>query len=129
METFVYGTLTDSGTAARMLDEFTYRDRATLHGLRRVDGRYPTLAPGGSTVGRILSTPQRDTLDRYEGVDRGLYVRCQLPAQGLDVDTVHCYVGDPNVLDAPAQWPGDESFGERVRRYCRDNAVHVTQSS
>jgi hypothetical protein len=29
---------------------------ATLHGLHRVEGQYPTLAPGGSVAGRVLRT-------------------------------------------------------------------------
>lgn len=129
---FVYGTLTDRETASAVLDTFEYRGKATLRGLSRADGRYPTLAPGETTDGRLLSTPDIAVLDRYEGVDRGLYVRCAVPAVGgeagpVETDTVDCYVGDPGLLDAPAQWPGDDLFAERVRRYVRDNDVRVVR--
>lgn len=128
MDVFVYGTLTDPGTAGAVLEEFAYSGAATLVGLRRVDGRYPTLAPGGRTEGRLLSTPQPDALDGYEGVDRGLYVRCSVPLCGSDPDTVECYVGDPESLAAPAEWPGDGPFETRLGRYLRDNDVRVERS-
>lgn len=70
MTFFVYGTLTDPETAASILSEFEYRGSATLDGLHRVEGEYPTLAPGGTVTGRMLVTEERDTLDRYEGVVR-----------------------------------------------------------
>jgi gamma-glutamylcyclotransferase (GGCT)/AIG2-like uncharacterized protein YtfP len=126
MHVFVYGTLTDPETAGRVLDAFEYRGDAALHGCHRVDGRYPTLAPDGRTEGRLLSTPDSAALDRYEGVDRGLYVRCSVPAEGVAPDTVDCYVGDPDLLDAPADWPGDGPFAQRLRRYVRENDVRVT---
>lgn len=58
MEYFVYGTLTDSDTAASILDSFEYRGTATLQGLHRVDGEYPTLLPGGS-VETYVGNPER----------------------------------------------------------------------
>ena len=79
MEFFVYGTLTDPATADSLLKSFEYRGTATLRGLRRVDGEYPTLVPGGETTGRLLVTDDVETLDRYEGVDGGLYVRIEVP--------------------------------------------------
>ena len=102
MNVFVCDTLTDR-------DEF--RGAAELDGLHRVDGAYPTLVPGGTCDGRVLSTPKRETFDRYEGVDRGRYVRCSLPVAGGG--TVACYVGDPAALDAPDEWPGTEPFPGR----------------
>ena len=45
MRIFVYGTLRDPDTATVVLDEFAHDGLATLRGLRRVDGTYPTLAP------------------------------------------------------------------------------------
>lgn len=121
MDCFVYGTLTDRETASAVLDEFAYRGPATLEGLRRVDGAYPTLVPGGSVTGRILATDELAALDRYEGVDRGLYVRVTVPR--TDGGTVETYVGHPGRLGVPDEWPdvetdtgeaGDE-FEERVR--------------
>ncbi|WP_135305883.1 gamma-glutamylcyclotransferase family protein [Haloarcula amylovorans] len=126
MDVFVYGTLVQTQTAAAVLDEFEYRGPATVSGLHRVEGRYPTLAPGGSTSGRLLHTPEIDALDRYEGVESALYVRCTLPFEGDETgDTVECYLGDPTPLDAPAEWPGDGTFEERARRYCRSERVLV----
>ena len=123
MDVFVYGTLTDPDTAAAVLDTFEYRGAAELVGLRRVDGRYPTLAPGGTTTGRLLRTPEVAALDAYEGVDRGLYCRQSVPlADGTG--TVECYVGDPAALDAPVEWPGGGPFRDRVAQYCdRDDVV------
>ena len=113
MEFFVYGTLTDSETPRTVLDSFEYRESATLVGLRRVDGRYPTLVPGGSTAGRILHTDDVTALDRYEGVDRGLYVRVSVPRE--NGGTVETYVGDPDRLGVGDEWPGDGDFEDRVR--------------
>jgi len=117
MEAFVYGTLTDPDRAGAVLgaNGYEYRGRAVLRGLHRVDGRYPTLTPGGSVEGRILSTARVDALDRYEGVEDGLYVRVSVPLTGGS--TVETYVGEPDRLDAPAGWPGEGTFAERVRRY------------
>lgn len=128
MEVFVYGTLTDHATASAILDEYEYRGSAELVGLHRVDGRYPTLAPGGTTAGRILATPERDALDAYEGVDRGLYCRQSVPRADGD-GTVECYVGDPAALNAPVDWPGEDSFPERVARFCADTHVVVRVNS
>ncbi|WP_276272740.1 gamma-glutamylcyclotransferase family protein [Haloarcula litorea] len=122
---FVYGTLTDPGTADRLLPSVDYRGRATLVGLHRVDGDYPTLAPGGEVAGRLLRTTALDALDAYEGVDRGLYVRVSIPVADADGETVECYVGDPDALGAPADWPGDGPFADRVRAHCRDAGVVV----
>jgi gamma-glutamylcyclotransferase (GGCT)/AIG2-like uncharacterized protein YtfP len=125
MEVFVYGTLTDPSTAASVLETYTYQGSATLVGLHRVDGRYPTLAPGGTTDGRLLRTPDVAALDAYEGVDRDLYVRVSLPRADTPDGRVECYVGDPAALDAPVEWPGTGPFAERVRRVCRREDVGV----
>lgn len=123
---FVYGTLTDAGVVDALLDEWRFDGDAVLEGLRRAEGRYPTLAPGGTTAGRLLVTPELDRLDAYEGVDRGLYVRAAVPmAEG---DQAWLYVGDPDRLDAPADWPGDGSFADRVRAYVDDEGVQVRRT-
>lgn len=128
MDVFVYGTLADDATARAVLDEYDYRGPAELVGLRRIDGRYPTLAPGGMTEGRILSTPDRDALDAYEGVDRDLYCRVSLPLERPGAEaTVDCYVGEPAALNAPVEWPGEDGFEARVRRYCREEGVLVRE--
>jgi gamma-glutamylcyclotransferase (GGCT)/AIG2-like uncharacterized protein YtfP len=128
MDVFVYGTLTDHATTGAILDEYEYRGAAELVGLHRVDGRYPTLAPGGTTAGRILATPEIAALDAYEGVDRGLY--CRLPIPVADGgDTVQLYVGDPAALNAPVDWPGDGPFSARVERFCDRNGVTVRRST
>ncbi|MDS0261470.1 gamma-glutamylcyclotransferase [Haloarcula sp. S1CR25-12] len=123
MDVFVYGTLTEPSTARRVLDRFAFRGDAELDGLHRVEGRYPTLAPGGTCEGRILRTPDSDALDRYEGVDRGLYCRLAIPL--ADSGTVECYVGDPSALGASAAWPGSGPFADRVEQYCRSHDVVV----
>jgi gamma-glutamylcyclotransferase (GGCT)/AIG2-like uncharacterized protein YtfP len=126
MDVFVYGTLTDPAQVDRLLDEWSFGPDAVLDGLRRVDGEYPTLAPGGSVEGRILRTPEIEVLDAYEGVDRGLYVRETVPWEGAgEADAVAVCVGDPDRLGADATWPGDGAFAARVRRYLDDQAVCV----
>jgi len=124
MDVFVYGTLTDPTTAGRLLDSYELRGSAELDGLHRLDGEYPTLAPGGTCDGRILSTPELAPLDRYEGVDRGLYVRRAVPiAAG---GTAECYIGDPGAVGVSDEWPGSGTFSDRVDRYLRANGVVVT---
>jgi gamma-glutamylcyclotransferase (GGCT)/AIG2-like uncharacterized protein YtfP len=122
---FVYGTLTDPDRAASVLGEPPdYAGDGTLVGCHRVDGDYPTLAPGGRVTGRLLRTDEDGlaALDAYEGVDRGLYVRVSVPlVDGADIaEAVETYVGDPAALDAPADWPGTGSFAERVARAVAD---------
>lgn len=123
MNVFVYGTLTDQDRAGAVLDGFEYVGEAVLDGLHRVEGRYPTLAPGGTTDGRLLRTDEVAALDRYEGVDRGLYVRVAVPRDGGG--TVQVYVGDPGRLDADAEWPGDGGFRARIERYVAEEEVTV----
>lgn len=124
MDVFVYGTLTDHATTTAVLDEYEYRCPAELVGLHRIDGRYPTLAPGGTTMGRILTTPEIGALDAYEGVDRNLYCRRSLPrAHGNG--TVACYIGDPEALEADVDWPGTGPFRECIDRYCDTHDVAV----
>jgi gamma-glutamylcyclotransferase (GGCT)/AIG2-like uncharacterized protein YtfP len=127
MDVFVYGTLTDPEQAGAVLDSFEYVSRATLSGCHRVEGTYPTLAPGGEVDGRLLRTAEIRTLDEYEGVDRGLYVRVTVPLVADDAPdrNVAVYVGNPDALDAPAEWPGDASFRERVRAGLADHDTHV----
>jgi gamma-glutamylaminecyclotransferase len=137
---FVYGTLTDHDRAGAVLDEFAFRDEATLAGLHRVDGEYPTLAPGGRVSGRLLDTPYLDALDSYEGVERGLYCRIEVPlvadetaeqaaetTEQVEETTCWTYVGDPDRLGAGSQvsWPGDGPFPDRVRDHVRNEAVVV----
>jgi gamma-glutamylcyclotransferase (GGCT)/AIG2-like uncharacterized protein YtfP len=128
---FVYGTLTEPDRVDEVLDgrPWSFVGDATLHGLHRVDGRYPTLAPGGEVHGRLLETDAVDALDAYEGVDRGLYVRVSVPAvDATDADgTAAVYVGDPGRLDVvePVAWPGDDDLGGRVRRYVDANEVTI----
>jgi gamma-glutamylaminecyclotransferase len=126
---FVYGTLTDHDRAGAVLDEFAVRGPATLEGLHRVDGEYPTLAPGGRVSGRLLDTPYLDALDSYEGVERDLYCRVEVPLVTAD-STCWTYVGDPDRLGVGSviSWPGDGSFPERVRAYVRDEPVVVRRN-
>ncbi len=119
---FVYGTLRDDELVAGLLARYSWCGDAVLEGLHRVEGHYPTLAPGGSVTGRLLETPGIEPLDRYEGVDRGLYVRVELP---LADGSASVYVGDPDAIDAPADWPGTGPFADRVEGYLEDHDVRV----
>ena len=137
MNVFVYGTLTNPTRVARVVSEFEFGEDAVLDGLHRVEGEYPTLAPGGSVSGRILRASAVESLDAYEGVESGLYVRVSVPQADFDSveprpdtvelrsDTVELYVGDPDALGAEAAWPGEGSFPERVRRFVREREVVV----
>lgn len=121
---FVYGTLTEPDRVADLLESYVFVGPAVLSGLHAVDGDYPTLAPGGSVAGRLLRTQELDRLDEYERVDDGLYTRVAIPGEG-DLPEVAVYVGDPDRLDADADWPGDGSFDQRVRAYVRSEQVSV----
>ena len=135
MLTFVYGTLTDPERVATVLEGFEYEfaGRATLEGCHRVDGRYPTLAPGGHVEGRLLAVERGglEALDAYEGVDAGLYVRVAIPLgdsdESLEADSAWTYVGRPDRLGVADRvtWPGDGSFADRVRRTVERDDVLV----
>ena len=136
---FVYGTLTDPAQVEQVVEEFTFEEPAVLAGLRRVDGQYPTLAPGDGALGeealgdepptvsgRLLRTDEVATLDAYEGVERGLYVRIAVPVVGQD-EGAAVYVGNPDRLGVgeAVDWPDEGSFEGRVRRYVEDRKVVV----
>ncbi|WP_255194539.1 gamma-glutamylcyclotransferase family protein [Natronobeatus ordinarius] len=135
MLTFVYGTLTDSERVAAVLEglEYEFAARATLEGCHRVDGRYPTLAPGGSVEGRLLAVDRSglEAVDAYEGVDAGLYVRIAVPLEGpdesLEADSAWTYVGRPDRLGVADRvtWPGSGPFADRVRRTVERDAAMV----
>jgi len=122
---FVYGTLTDDAQVTALLDSYRFVDDAICVGLQRVDGRYPTLVPGESVTGRLLETSEIDRLDRYEGVDRGLYYRVSVPlasslAATVSATTASVYLAAPNSLGLGSldrYWPGEGSFVDRVDRH------------
>ena len=148
---FVYGTLTDDSQVADLLDSYRFVGDAVCRGLTRLDGRYPTLAPDGAdeagetgeagetdeTVsGRLLETSERERLDRYEGVDRGLYHRFRLPVDtesdaAVEYDAASVYIGAPTGLgiDPPPKhcWPGTDAFPERVKAYLSTHAVKLVK--
>lgn len=125
MDVFVYGTLTDPDRAAAVVEDARFLGSARVVGLHVVEGRYPTLAPGGSTTGRILRSDDVEALDAYEGVSAGLYVRSTVPLEGGS--TVETYVGDPVRLGVADEvtWPGDGAFADRVAAYVDRNEVVV----
>jgi len=130
MDVFVYGTLTEPETVGQAVESFAFLGSAVLSGLHPVEGRYPSLAPGGKTGGRLLRTDEIAALDAYEGVDDGPYVRVSVPlatSDGTPAGEVAVYVGDPDRLDVvePVTWPGTGSFGDRVEQYIRENQVRV----
>ncbi|WP_338726847.1 gamma-glutamylcyclotransferase family protein [Haladaptatus sp. DJG-WS-42] len=128
MDVFVYGTLTDPDTVSEVVSSFEFVCDARLDGLRRVEGTYPTLAPapGNSVDGKLLRTADIRSLDAYEGIESGLYVRVSVPCAD---QSVAVYVGDPGRLDVaePVKWPGDGSFEARVHRYLAEHAVCVRE--
>ena len=123
VQIFVYGTLTEPTRVESLFGDgpgtYEILGPATLEGFRRVDGTYPTLLPGGTVDGELLAIDDRalERLDRYEGVDRGLYVRVTVPK--ADGGSAQFYVGDPDKLDATADavWTDERPFGDAVRRY------------
>jgi gamma-glutamylcyclotransferase (GGCT)/AIG2-like uncharacterized protein YtfP len=142
MDVFVYGILTEPERVAEVLDSFVFVGPATLTGLRLVEGRYPTLAPGGETAGRLLRTDETAALDEYEGVGEGLYLRASVPLDAPEgyPERAAVYVGDPDRLDADAVWPdatranatrsddspsSDRGFEERVEAYLERTDVRV----
>lgn len=126
MDVFVYGTLTSPERVSEVVDSFVFVGPAVLRGLHAVGGNYPTLAPGDEVGGRVLRTEEVASLDDYEGVDRGLYVRASVPSNSdRFADEIAIYVGDPDALGADADWPGDGPFADRVGRYLDQNRVVV----
>jgi gamma-glutamylcyclotransferase (GGCT)/AIG2-like uncharacterized protein YtfP len=130
MDVFVYGTLTDRDRATAVLGEdgFEFVGQAQLEGLHRIEGRYPTLAPGGRVEGRLLRTDRLGALDRYEGAANGLYIRVSIPGDG---ERAAVYVGDPDQIEVsePVVWLGEGTFGERVERYVSDTRTHVLSTN
>jgi len=144
---FVYGTLTDRTRVSELLSEYTFGPAAVCDGVQRVDGRYPTLIPGGQTTGRLLATTELDRLDGYEGVDRGLYCRVSIPVRSaeasevsdrsrsdrsaFDVDTAEVYIGDPSALGVDRQvgWPDAENFSHAVTKYVEANSVRIVMKN
>lgn len=124
MLVFVYGTLTDPVRVDDVLDDWSFPGDAVLEGLHRVDGDYPTLAPGGRVPGRLLRTAEVDRLDRYERVEQGLYVRVSVPIHE-DASAAAVYVGDPDRLGVDVEWPGDGPLVDRVLDYVETTDVVV----
>ena len=134
---FVYGTLTDPDRVEAVLRsvpnaEYELGSTAVLEGLHRVEGEYPTLAPGDRIEGRLLSVDERglEALDRYEGVDRGLYERIPVSREDPDADEIWVYVGDPVRLGVAERvnWPDGSSLEDRVRTYVSNRDVMIRTS-
>jgi gamma-glutamylcyclotransferase (GGCT)/AIG2-like uncharacterized protein YtfP len=123
MDVFVYGTLTNPERVASLVDSYAFVGPARLRGLHLVEGRYPTLAPGGEAAGRLLRTDDVAAIDAYEGVADGLYVRVSVPR--TDSGEAAVYVGDPDRLDADAHWPGEGPFETRVRAFLDRSVVTI----
>lgn len=133
---FVYGTLTDPDRVSTLLNRYRLGPSAVCEGLQRVDGQYPTLAPGGQTDGRLIETPEMDALDSYEGLDRGLYCRVSVPLSTDDVrrleslfaaETAELYVGNPRLLgvDDAIKWPTPGGFEQQVTQYIESHPVRI----
>ncbi|MXV63073.1 gamma-glutamylcyclotransferase [Natronorubrum sp. JWXQ-INN-674] len=161
MQVFVYGTLTDPEQVATLLGngsgEYEFVGSATLEGFHRADGEYPTLLPGGRVEGRLLDVDEQalERLDRYEGVDRGLYVRVAVPRSdgcgdrdrdgdgdgdgdgdksgNRDRDgsrePVRIYVGDPARLgvDADVPWTDGRSLRGAVQQYVESGNIVINR--
>lgn len=133
MYVFVYGTLTDPERVDEVLETGTaaFAGAATLEGLHRVDGHYPTLAPGGLVEGRLLEVDDHALrrLDRYEGVDSGLYIRVTVPFESTDGEAA-VYVGEPSRLDLEdVDWPAGPTFESRVRRYVAETGPTLVRDA
>ncbi|NGM68191.1 gamma-glutamylcyclotransferase [Natronolimnobius sp. AArcel1] len=136
MRVFVYGTLTDPARVHDVLaldatnrsSDDVFDGPAVLEGLHRIDGKYPTLVPGGHVEGRLLAVHDQDLerLDQYEGVESSLYTRVSIPATGLE-GPVDVYVGDPDRLGVTAdyEWPAGDSFADRVQTACEHEEIYV----
>jgi gamma-glutamylcyclotransferase (GGCT)/AIG2-like uncharacterized protein YtfP len=129
MDVFVYGTLTDPDRVADLLDDWAFGPDAVLRGVHRVDGRYPTLVPGGETQGRLLRTTDLAALDAYEGVDRGLYARVSV-ARAEGEGSVEVYVGDPTRLGVAdsVEIPGSGPPFDRIVAFVSDRSTVRTTS-
>ncbi len=83
MYVFVYGTLTDPGRVESVVGDGRYEfdGPATLED-STASRAIPDARPGGSVDGRLLDVDDAalERLDRYEGVDTGLYVRLGVPS-------------------------------------------------
>jgi len=133
---FVYGTLTDPDRVSTVLDRYRIGPAAVCEGLQRVDGQYPTLAPGGQTEGRLIATAELDALDSYEGIDQGLYCRVSVPLSAENgctpeppfaTDTIELYVGSPRLLGVEdrIEWPTSGALDYQVTQYIESNPVRV----
>ncbi|MFC6992796.1 gamma-glutamylcyclotransferase family protein [Haladaptatus sp. GCM10025707] len=126
MDVFVYGTLTERKTVEDVVSSYEFFGDAVLEGLKVVSGNYLTLgpAPGSEVEGKLLRTADIRSLDAYEGVESGLYVRVDVPGPDRDIAL---YVGDPERLavSEPVEWPGSGSFEARVTRYLQEKPIQV----
>ena len=132
---FVYGTLTDPDRLSSVVDQYSLGPPAICEGFRRVDGEYPTLAPGRQTSGRLIETPEMDVLDSYEGLDRGLYCRVSVPLVAVPptappqfaVETVEVYVGSPRLLgvDELIEWPSSGGLEHQITQYIESHPVRI----
>ena len=79
---FVYGTLTSDGGQAGLLGDVARRPATTPGTLWTLPAGYPALAVGPDPVhGELIELPHEhllQVLDRYEGVDEGLYQRVEV---------------------------------------------------
>lgn len=121
MDVFVYGTLTAPEQVAEVVDAYAFVGAARLEGLDVIEGRYPTLIPGGTTGGRLLRTDDVAALDAYERVGDGLYTRVAVPlvvepgvaadaggAAGADAEGVEATIEDGNRSNRnPAAYPDE----------------------
>ena len=130
MEIFVYGTLTDPSMVEQVLGDepFSFNGQAVLEGLHRVECAYPTLMPGGKTPGRILQTDAVELLDRYEGVNQGLYIRQPVPVAEQST-TVDVYLGNPSRLSCDENdWREEQAFADTVSTYITEQNVVLTKT-
>nr|WP_276245760.1 gamma-glutamylcyclotransferase family protein [Haladaptatus sp. YSMS36] len=113
MDVFVYGTLTERKTVEDVVSSYEFVGDAVLEGLKVVSGNYLTLgpAPGSEVEGKLLRTADIRSLDAYEGVESGLYVRVDVP--GL-TGTSRCTSATRS--DSPSPNPSSGPGAGRSRR-------------
>lgn len=99
---FVYGTLRGGGAASHLLRGCRPLGAASVPGtLYDVEGRYPALVREGEARvhGEFWSCPagRLAELDRYEGVEEGLFRRVEAEVEG---GVCQLYVAGPRLLPA-----------------------------
>lgn len=110
---FVYGTLRDGGPAANLLAGLRRTPARARGVLWRLPAGYPALTPSAQAWvdGELVEPPGTTRLrlvDRYEGIDEGLYRRARMVVE-CGGKPVHAWV---YLMDDPAARGGVPARGK-----------------